>query len=318
MVAIAYCISASAQQMHISASAIQRVIHSNQSGSGLMHLSNSDLKIAHQAGFSRAYTTTPCGNIQAGAWLIAANEELQQTKKKNIRSCLAKSAKDFNVASTAIIATIHYTAYHPNSENLGVMGIPASWLPILRAAGFSKTGIQTDSCTGIEAGTFVLAFQNRWLSYNGQKFNLDILPHYGISPPKFLVPVIQKYCRMYDVPYNLVVAIINRESGFNPSALSPKGAIGYMQLIPSTAARMGVNPWNPVENIKGGVKYLSELLHKFGNNKILAVAGYNAGGHAVVRWGYKIPPYAQTQAYVPAVLSIYKYLKGKSWSTTPP
>jgi soluble lytic murein transglycosylase-like protein len=312
MVAINYCIDASAQQMHIRASVIRTAMISGQSGKGLMHLSNSDLRLAKKAGFSASYTATPCGNIQAGAWLIAAKRELESTKKQKIQACLIRSSKSFNVASTAIIATIRYTAYHPNAQALGVMGIPVNWTPILRAAGFSTKKIASDPCTGIEAGTFILAFQNRWLAQNTQHGSLDVAPHYGILPPANLIPVIQKYCTEYKVPYDLVVAIINRESGFNAKALSNKGAIGYMQLIPSTAADFGVDPWNPIQNLKGGIEYLSTLLRKFNNNTVLAVAGYNAGGNAVVRWGYKIPPYAQTQAYVPAVLSIYKYLKEKS------
>lgn len=312
MVAINYCIDASAQQMHLSASVIRAAIASGHNGVGLMHLSKSNLKITRQAGFPSSYTATPCGNIQAGAWLIAAKEEWANSKKKSIQSCLASSAKNFNVDPIAIVAAIQYSAYHPNSRALGIMGIPTAWLPILRAAGFSKDQINRNPCTAIESGTFILAFQNRWLKKHVQSYRINVLPQRGILPPTALAPVIQKYCSRYNVPYDLVVAIINRESGFNAEAVSDKGAIGYMQLIPTTAARFGVNPWNPMENIKGGIEYLATLLRKFNNNKVLAVAGYNAGGNAVVQWGYKIPPYAQTQAYVPAVLSIYKYLKEKS------
>ena len=101
-------------------------------------------------------------------------------------------------------------------------------------------------------------------------------------------------------------AIITVESGYNPQAKSPAGAIGLMQLMPETAARYGVkNIWDPLENLQGGARYLRFLLGLFKNNLDLALAGYNAGENAVIRSGHKIPPYAETQAYVPSVLTQY-------------
>ena len=107
----------------------------------------------------------------------------------------------------------------------------------------------------------------------------------------------------YGLDPNLVLAVIETESGFNPKALSPKNAQGLMQLIPATAARFGVeNVWDPEQNLHGGMAYLRWLLDHFDGDLKLALAGYNAGEKAVERHG-GIPPYAETQAYVKRIIS---------------
>jgi hypothetical protein len=122
-----------------------------------------------------------------------------------------------------------------------------------------------------------------------------------------LVPIIDNAARTHGVDPRLVHAVIRAESGYNERALSNKGAVGLMQLIPATAERMGVkNIYDPIENIFGGTKYLAFLLNMFNGNVELALAGYNAGENAVIRHGHRIPPFAETQAYVPKVLSFYK------------
>jgi soluble lytic murein transglycosylase-like protein len=122
-----------------------------------------------------------------------------------------------------------------------------------------------------------------------------------------LVPVIDNAARTHGVDPKLVHAVIRAESGYNERAQSNKGALGLMQLIPATAERMGVkNPFDPVENIFGGTRYLSQLIRMFNGNIELALAGYNAGENAVIRHGNQIPPFAETQAYVPKVMAFYR------------
>jgi soluble lytic murein transglycosylase-like protein len=105
----------------------------------------------------------------------------------------------------------------------------------------------------------------------------------------------------------LLHAVIRAESGYNPKALSIKGASGLMQLIPDTARRYGVNNiYDPIENINGGARYLRDLLTLFNNNIELALAGYNAGENAVIRAGNRVPNYPETLAYVPKVIGFYR------------
>jgi soluble lytic murein transglycosylase-like protein len=107
----------------------------------------------------------------------------------------------------------------------------------------------------------------------------------------------------------LVRAVIVVESGFNPRAVSKKGAVGLMQLQPATARRYGVKDiYDPEQNIRAGAHYLSDLLHRFDSNLELALAAYNAGEDAVERHGRHVPPYRETLAYVPSVMRVYQRL----------
>jgi soluble lytic murein transglycosylase-like protein len=111
------------------------------------------------------------------------------------------------------------------------------------------------------------------------------------------------------VEANLLRAVIVVESGFNSRALSRRGAVGLMQVMPATASRFGVaDLYNPRENVHAGASYLKFLMDKFGHNVQLVLAAYNAGEEAVVRNGGRIPPFAETMAYVPKVLRVYRML----------
>ena len=111
----------------------------------------------------------------------------------------------------------------------------------------------------------------------------------------------------------LVRAVIVIESGFNPYAVSNKGAYGLMQLRVETARRYGVhNIFDPEQNISAGVHYLRDLLDRYGSNMELALAAYNAGEDAVDRYGRQIPPFRETLDYVPSVLAVYRRLQSLS------
>jgi len=119
-------------------------------------------------------------------------------------------------------------------------------------------------------------------------------------------PLIKSLASEYGVDCNLIKAVIHAESGYNPNAVSPKGAQGLMQLMPKTAQGLKVsNSFDPKENLRGGVRYLRFLLDTFKGDVTLALAAYNAGLNRVSQYG-GVPPYQETRNYVSRVLSYQK------------
>ncbi|MCJ7482004.1 MAG: lytic transglycosylase domain-containing protein [Thermodesulfovibrionales bacterium] len=117
--------------------------------------------------------------------------------------------------------------------------------------------------------------------------------------------IIHEKASMYDLDPSLIKAVIKTESNWNSRAVSRKGAMGLMQLMPATATEMNVqNPYDPEENIEGGTKYLRYLLERFNGDLTLALAAYNAGPKTVEKFGY-VPPITETKHYVSKVLSLY-------------
>ena len=141
-------------------------------------------------------------------------------------------------------------------------------------------------------------------------------PEESAEPPgKYLTksasydPMIERAARSASLRPELVRAVIVVESAFNPRAVSKRGAMGLMQLRPSTARRYGVsNAFDPEQNITAGAHYLRDLLARFGNNLELTLAAYNAGEEAVERYGRSIPPFSETRQYVPTVMRVYEKL----------
>ncbi|MCB1808527.1 MAG: lytic transglycosylase domain-containing protein [Candidatus Competibacteraceae bacterium] len=135
------------------------------------------------------------------------------------------------------------------------------------------------------------------------------LKHINWHNQRRFAPAVAQIARHHRLEPALLHAVISVESAYRPDATSPAGAQGLMQLMPATARRFGVrDPYQPLANIDGGARYLRRLLDTL-QALPLALAAYNAGENAVRRYGYRIPPYRETQAYVPHVLSWYRYFR---------
>jgi soluble lytic murein transglycosylase-like protein len=135
-------------------------------------------------------------------------------------------------------------------------------------------------------------------------------PLYIIADKILYDRMVNKIARTYGLESALLHAVISVESRYSPTAVSKAGAIGLMQLMPETAKRYGVvDPLDPLQNLRGGARYLRYLLKKYNNDRNLALAAYNAGEASVAKYGNQIPPYPETTNYVPRVMGYYrKYL----------
>jgi soluble lytic murein transglycosylase-like protein len=123
------------------------------------------------------------------------------------------------------------------------------------------------------------------------------------------VPIVLKAAKKHKIDPAIIMAIIMAESGYNPRAVSKKGAKGLMQLMPRTAKALGVkNIFNPIDNINGGVKYFKRKLNKFKGNVKLALAAYNAGSRNVLKYR-GVPPFQATKIYIKKVLKYYRLYK---------
>ncbi len=238
-------------------------------------------------------------------------------------ACIAEASTAYHVPLPAIErvmgATKSAKAGSP-SAGVGPMGIPAQWLPVVGAYGFPVSLVHRNACWGIAAGTWVLAVERRYAhplqganpnkqnSRSQQGTNSIVYPsHLGAIPQQDVRWANQAATETH-VPAAMLLAVAAQESGFNSGAVSPKGAQGLMQFMPGTWARYGHgSPFNPKAALFAGAAYLRHLALKLGSWP-LAIAGYNAGGQAVVNAGYRIPPYRETQNYVPAVLARYDQL----------
>ena len=124
-------------------------------------------------------------------------------------------------------------------------------------------------------------------------------------------PDISRIAKRHQLDPALIHAVISAESGYDPQAVSPKGAMGLMQLMPATAERFGVrNAFDPIANINAGTRYLRVLINRFKNIR-LALAAYNAGESVVTRYRNSVPPYQETRQYIVRVLNYYMYYRQK-------
>jgi Transglycosylase SLT domain len=138
-----------------------------------------------------------------------------------------------------------------------------------------------------------------------ERFDKDLLPPISVVPPakpQNLNEVINSISDRHHLDPDLINSVIRAESGFNPHAVSPKGARGLMQLMPQTASQLGIsNSFDPSANVEGGTRYLSELLKRYNFDLIKALAAYNAGPHRVEQYR-GVPPYYETRAYVARIV----------------
>lgn len=130
------------------------------------------------------------------------------------------------------------------------------------------------------------------------------------AQPSVFDDMIVEAAKRHGLDPALLKAVVHVESRFTPEAVSSRGAKGLMQLMDATAAQVGVtDPFDPAQNINGGASYLRQLLQRYEGNVTLALAAYNAGPAAVERWG-GVPPYAETQSFVPRVLDLRNQYRG--------
>lgn len=310
------CLELAAHQFGVSEARLERIYRSDEkshTGMGVMNIAPGWSPILKKAGFSlAAVKSNACENIRAAAWILSAyqqkttSSDTAKNQSHPAPACLGVAAQTYDVSQHTLL-----TAYHNGERSapnrVGPMGIPSGWLPILREAGFPEWQVRHNTCWNIAAGAWIIAASRRGAG-NGDVWHTT--SGYLPNPPARYGKIITYYANLDHVPAALIAAVIAQESGFNPNAVSPKGAEGLMQLMPATAARFGVtDPFDPVQAIRGGTAYLAHLLREFNGNKRLAIAGYNAGGQAVVNAGYHIPPYPETEHYVPAVLGYYQRIR---------
>jgi soluble lytic murein transglycosylase-like protein len=231
-------------------------------------------------------------------------------------ACIAEASDTYHVHITAIESIVAHglPAGVVRNGRAGPMGIPVQWLPIFDLMGIDHGNVVSDPCENIFAGTWIIAYMAAIQSARPSSAGRGAYAPRSYAPSAALVkrrrewaPVVQEAASETGVPAALIDAVITVESGYQVHAVSKSKppAIGMMQLLRSTAGMFGGDPWNGAQNIRMGARYLAQLARQFDGDLNLTLAAYNAGPAAVTRSGYRIPPFAETQAYVPNVLAIY-------------
>ena len=181
------------------------------------------------------------------------------------------------------------------------------WGARVAALGFALLALAPAAPCGAEIYTLVQPDGSLLLTDQPPVRLPPAIPIHAAIPGELAIDLI---ARRHGLDPLLVHAVIRAESNFDPRAVSPKGAAGLMQLMPETAQRYGVdNRFDPAQNVDGGVRYLRDLMSMFNGNLSLALAAYNAGEGAVIKYGRRIPPYPESQQYVVRVRSFYDELR---------
>jgi hypothetical protein len=189
----------------------------------------------------------------------------------------------FMAASVAVPARADVYAWKDKDGRLVVSDRPGR--PSVQHATYSVRGVETIRTTRLDAGPAL------------NRADLHALA--------------DRHAETHAINPALVRAVIQAESAWNTRAISSKGALGLMQLMPQTASELGVvDPFDPAQNIKAGVRYLKRLLDRYDGNAELALAAYNAGPGAVDKYGRTIPPYRETRAYVRKIVSVTEVRMG--------
>ena len=208
------------------------------------------------------------------------------------------------------------------AEITGAGAQPAAPLAAPATSGTGPDGMPVLDPASLGATPFAALVRSALAGRSGATGGADAdgIPFAGASAPGAPAPVaseeidrlVSANSATWNVDPALIKAIIANESGFNANATSKAGAQGLMQLMPDTAAGLGVSDsYDPAQNVWGGTRYIKGLLDRFGGNMQLAVAAYNAGPNAVERYN-GVPPYAETQNYVQNVLSSYETYKAQA------
>lgn len=217
--------------------------------------------------------------------------------------CIAIAASRYKIVPSQITSVIQ--AHHQGG--IGITGIPRAWLPYLAQAGFQVDALGRDGCQDVIAAGWILGYTQELQQAKPPFDQESVKVGRGLPPAaKAWQPYVRWVSAQAGLPTALVNAVIQQESRFRPNALGPKTktgerAVGLMQILPSTARALRVNPCNPLQNIWGGTWYLSNLVRNYGGDFALALAAYNAGQGAVAKYG-GIPPYSETREYVPTIL----------------
>lgn len=309
--ALAACIRMAAATYHVPAAAITAEISAPKppDAVGVMGIPPAWLPMLAGRGFDPAdVSNSVCVNVRAGAMILSMTPGRNATISSAagsipapIRALVLEAVRLYDVAPARVVAVLN--APHP-AGSLGPMGIPRVWLPTLAANGFDPSRLESDPGYAAAAGVWILGVERlgRMQTYS--------LPAARFSPipPTWLLDIAAPIARQHGLPLALVLAVAAQESGFHPGVESPAGAVGLMQLMSATAARYGVkNRRDATQSLEGGAAYLAHLKAVFAGNLPLMLAAYNAGSRAVIDHGNRIPPFRETQNYVPAVLARYRY-----------
>jgi soluble lytic murein transglycosylase-like protein len=223
-----------------------------------------------------------------------------------VAACLAIASTHYNVAPQRLEAAVETAQARPSPARVGLAGIPAQWLPYLQHYGFDAARVQTDPCDNLAAAAWIIAYTDA-LNKTVAAYAAPIVPSAKAAAWQ---PIINWVAQQAGMDPALINAVIEQESGYNPNAKSPAGAVGMMQIMPFNAKAWKIDPRNPVQNIWAGTWHLKYLIQKYDGNVPLALAAYNAGSRAVAKYG-GIPPFPETRNYVPSVLRRYIVLASR-------